>query len=137
MFKDPMIKEVILVVLAGLLSMAVGINCGVRADGTATTADETRFTLMIASDPQYPCNYKDPKGSYTKVKTQYEDMNALAADAELNLNVLGCIINGDLTQFGHKYQFKKYRKLIAKLNMPVYPGLGNHDYDYNVKAGRI
>jgi hypothetical protein len=64
MFKDPMIKKVIPVALAVLLSIAAGINCGVRADGTATTADETRFTLMIASDPQYPCNYKDPKGSF-------------------------------------------------------------------------
>jgi hypothetical protein len=116
-----MLKKIIPILLVGLLTMVTGVNCVVKADGT------TNFTMMISSDPQY-----QEKDDYDKINNQYEDMNVLAADGALNLNVLGCIINGDLTNCGHKEQLDAYRELTGKLTMKVYPGLGNHDYDFCV-----
>ena len=43
-------------------------------------------------------------------------------------------INGDLTAYGHPWQFEEYKRQIAKLSpsLGFFPGLGNHDYKNNV-----
>ncbi len=44
----------------------------------------------------------------------------------------GVILNGDLTAFGHRREKEMYDEIYRNLSLPVYPGLGNHDYENNV-----
>src|SRR5450755_25666 len=47
----------------------------------------------------------------------------------------GLIINGDLTAYFHTTDEELYRQFYhAQFALPVYPGLGNHDYSNNVKT---
>ncbi len=55
---------------------------------------------------------------------------------------LGVIMNGDLTAYWHPWQVKLYRQYYEPnyeknpthpvLSLPIFPGLGNHDYANNV-----
>ncbi len=54
---------------------------------------------------------------------------------------VGVIVNGDLTAFWHGWQLNRYREYYDPayeladpdvMQLPVYPGLGNHDYANNV-----
>jgi predicted MPP superfamily phosphohydrolase len=46
----------------------------------------------------------------------------------------GIVIVGDLTEFGHGPELEKYKKLYEKsAPCTIYPALGNHDYENNVK----
>jgi len=56
-------------------------------------------------------------------------------------SLAGVFINGDLTAFGHFWQVDLYRRLwethsdgspTNNLKLPIWPGLGNHDYANNV-----
>ena len=104
------------------------------------------FSMIASSDPQYPW-YDDvlPAGLTTEdeiknnskrqIKQQYESMNALAkqrSDSKSNFLIQGVLINGDLTAFGHDWQFDEYKNLVSILNSKYYPALGNHDYSNNV-----
>lgn len=105
-----------------------------------------KFCMLISSDPQYPWyDATLPVGLTTEKEIQdnsnrqitqrYKSMNLLKEQAKLSgseYQVQGVLINGDLTAFGHDWQFNKYREQIDILKMPFYPGLGNHDYSNNV-----
>lgn len=100
--------------------------------------------MAVSSDPQYP--WYDgllPAGLTTEdeikanserqISQQYESMNQLASERNGGAFPLqGVIINGDLTAFGHEWQFSKYTDLLKLLKPKFYPGLGNHDYSNNV-----
>ncbi len=105
-----------------------------------------KFSIIISSDPQYPWyDHVLPPGLTTdeqikqnserQISQQYQSMNALAKkrkDENSEFQVKGVLINGDLTAFGHDWQFDKYKALVGTLEIPHYPGLGNHDYSNNV-----
>ncbi|KEQ22115.1 metallophosphoesterase [Paenibacillus tyrfis] len=110
------------------------------------TATSGTFSVIISSDPQYPW-YDDtlPYGLTTEsqikenserqISQQYESMNEFAKQRRGNGSpypVQGVLINGDLTAFGKDWQLDKYKELLGKLELPYYPGLGNHDYANNV-----
>jgi cytolysin (calcineurin-like family phosphatase) len=105
-----------------------------------------KFTVFISSDPQYPW-YDEvlPTGLKTQdeikensnrqITQRYESMNLLALQAKdsgSEYQVKGVLINGDLTAFGHDWQYDKYKEQVGILNIPYFPGLGNHDYANNV-----
>ncbi len=103
-----------------------------------------KFSLVITSDPQYPW-YDSilPPGlsteaeielnSQRQIVQQYESVNDLKdARSGGEFPVQGAIINGDLTAFGHGFQLDKFKEMVALLEVPTYPGLGNHDYSNNV-----
>ncbi len=105
-----------------------------------------KFSVFISSDPQYPW-YDEvlPPGLTTEdqikensnrqITQKYDSMNLLAKqakDSNSPFQVQGVLINGDLTAFGHDWQFDKYKEQISRLQIPHYPGLGNHDYANNV-----
>ena len=104
------------------------------------------FAFTISSDPQYPWyddmlpdnlpNEKVEENSYRQIRQQYEDMNKLAEDLspnKLHFPIVGHIINGDLTAYGHPEELTTYEELLTILDAkPYYPGLGNHDYANNV-----
>lgn len=102
----------------------------------------TSFAVLISSDPQYPW-YDDvlPPGLTTKdqikdnserqIREQYESMNQLAQqrkDSGSAYQVEGVLVNGDLTEGGHGYEYDKYKELVNILVPKYYPALGNHDY---------
>jgi cytolysin (calcineurin-like family phosphatase) len=105
-----------------------------------------KFSIIISSDPQYPW-YDDrlPPGLTTdeqikqnserQISQQYQSMNALAKerkDTNSEFQIKGVLLNGDLTAFGHDWQLNKYTELLKILEVPYFPGLGNHDYSNNV-----
>lgn len=88
---------------------------------------------VISSDPQYartPDTVDDEKNAAPVIKRQYEELNRiknLYGDA-----FRGTIINGDITDFGHKWQWSFMNDALNKLNHNYWYGLGNHDYANNV-----
>lgn len=48
---------------------------------------------------------------------------------------VGMIINGDLTAYFHPEEEELYRQFYhTQFTLPLYPGLGNHDYSNNVRT---
>lgn len=98
--------------------------------------------MIVAADPQYEWHC----GSYTlcakqtsKLDSQAKLSNKWQTDSFNKLKLQygdalkGVIVNGDLTAFGHTAQLDGYKKYFKKrINMSVYPGLGNHDYANNI-----
>ncbi|MEK8015991.1 MAG: metallophosphoesterase [Candidatus Parabeggiatoa sp.] len=79
------------------------------------------FTMLIASDPQVGVC-----GDYGQSKV-VEQMKTVAT---LNENTAGVIVNGDLTNTGSwTGSFMFWKNLVSDFNLPVYEGLGNHDYE--------
>ncbi|KAI6189281.1 hypothetical protein M3Y98_00446100 [Aphelenchoides besseyi] len=50
----------------------------------------------------------------------------------MNNKPKGLILNGDLTNFGHKYQLDLFKTEWLSMPFPIFVGLGNHDYQNNV-----
>lgn len=83
----------------------------------------------MTADPQYPWLVTEAK-SRDVILEQYSLLNTLKktyGDA-----YRGTIINGDLTAFGHDWQWKFMKQALGTFNHPYWYGLGNHDYDNNV-----
>jgi hypothetical protein len=83
----------------------------------------------MTADPQYPWLETEAK-SRDVILEQYTLLNTLKktyGDA-----YRGTIINGDITAFGHDWQWKFMKQALGTLNHPYWYGLGNHDYDNNV-----
>lgn len=97
------------------------------------------YSLVFTSDPQYPWTDKSDNGTVedenTKknrseqlIKEQYDDVNSYNNSTN---NISNIIINGDITAFGHGWQWDKMNSLMPMLNRPYYIGLGNHDIENN------
>lgn len=94
------------------------------------------FNMILASDPQYP---RTPDGA-TETDAQKKESEKLNRDHVKSMNAVAkskgntkaVIINGDLTEYGHLYQLKKFKEIYNNLSIPMYLGLGNHDYANNV-----
>jgi hypothetical protein len=75
---------------------------------------------------------------YETNRKQVAAMNLLASGAsgvvpDGYLPPSQVIVNGDLTEYGRTAQWDAYEaEYPGKLAIPVYPGLGNHDYGENV-----
>lgn len=97
------------------------------------------FYMAFMSDPQYPWSCKtsnercdDQNKAWQENTNHIQSLNALMNNLGKE-QLAGVVINGDLTAFGHDWQFNAYRELYHKqLKMNVYPGLGNHDISNNV-----
>lgn len=87
----------------------------------------------ITSDPQYartPNGVDQKEQAKPPIYNQYQVLNSLKStygDA-----FKGTIINGDITDFGHKWQWAEMNKALGTLNHDYWYGLGNHDYENNV-----
>ena len=112
--------------------------------------DQLGFGMVIASDPQLPwgrnddSNVTDAEWEESGIETNryhtasMNSLNKLGGDFS---KVQALIMNGDLTAYAHPWQWVLYKRLYdtnrkdtypEALQMPVYPGLGNHDYQNNV-----
>ncbi|WP_458109695.1 RICIN domain-containing protein [Bacillus zhangzhouensis] len=98
------------------------------------------YSLVITSDPQYPWTPQMDNSNSTQsesekkqiseklISEQYQSVNTYT-DSMPNSSV---IINGDMTAFGHGWQWNKITTLIKILKKPYYYGLGNHDIENNI-----
>lgn len=82
-------------------------------------------SFLITSDPQLVCegNCGGISADVSKgnIRAQYDMFNKYYADAD------AVFINGDLTEFGHAWQWADFESLVNRLQIPYYFGLGNHD----------
>lgn len=89
-------------------------------------------TFLMTSDPQLTCTENCGgifgKESKSNISEQYQLFNNHFRDAD------AVIINGDLTEFGHKNEWSDFENLAGSLKVPYYYGLGNHDI-YNNLGG--
>ncbi|MGX4669831.1 RICIN domain-containing protein [Cerasibacillus sp. JNUCC 74] len=98
------------------------------------------YSLIITSDPQYPWTPEMDIGNSNQsesekkrkseelIRSQYQSINSYT-DSIPNSSV---IINGDMTAFGHSWQWSEISKLLKILKKPYYYGLGNHDIENNI-----
>ena len=102
------------------------------------------FSMILASDSQFPWStrdehFKDAARTIRKSQSEIEaesrltnvshaaSMSVLCREARHN--VKGLIMNGDLTENGHFTQLDVFKEIYEKIvPVPLYPGLGNHDY---------
>ncbi|WP_180260045.1 metallophosphoesterase family protein [Bacillus cereus] len=105
------------------------------ADINTKNGEPTSF--VIASDPQYPWTEKMDNGeedpnkearSQQLITEQFKSINGYTSSNPKRTPV---IINGDMTAYGHGWQWVKMDELLGILNKPYYYGLGNHDIENN------
>lgn len=82
-------------------------------------------TFLITSDPQLTCTQNcegiSSEQSRSNIYAQYKLFNDYFRNAD------AVLINGDLTEFGQKWEWADFKKLADSLKIPYYYGLGNHD----------
>lgn len=96
-----------------------------------TTADQ-RF--VIRSDTQYPRtdeSNEDTIGSIQLIREQTAVIKAYRL-ANGGLQSVPLFLNGDVTEYGHGWHWEVMQGLLTEMS-PVYYGLGNHDYDNNIR----
>jgi hypothetical protein len=72
--------------------------------------------------------------SKRQITELYQDINAyLGRVPNATFPLKGVIVNGDLTAYGHQPEFEVWKSLADTLTVKLYPALGNHDYENNVK----
>lgn len=98
------------------------------------------YSLAISSDPQYPWTPQMDDSNYTQsesekkiiseklISEQYHSINTYT----YSMSNSSILINGDMTAFGHNWQWSKINKLVNLLKRPYYYGLGNHDIENNI-----
>ncbi|MGE1128905.1 metallophosphoesterase [Bacillus wiedmannii] len=99
--------------------------------------------FVVTSDPQYPWTDKTDNGqtesesekkrrSEEFIREQYNSINEYTSQLTGITETTPVLINGDLTAFGHPWQWDKMKSLLGILNSPIFPGLGNHDIENNL-----
>lgn len=102
----------------------------------------TTQVMIVTSDPQYPWTERNDfnmpqtdeerdRRSEALITEQYRSIAAYrAARPGQDISV---IVNGDLTAYGHGWQRSVMETLYPILGDNVFLGIGNHDYDNNVR----
>jgi cytolysin (calcineurin-like family phosphatase) len=126
--------------LTGCMALGVVLSIGLQGQTSLAQANNN-FSMLIGSDTQYPwtarTDAKDPTeteadkiaGANILNQNQVNSMNALTGQLG---NVKGMILNGDVTAYGHGKELEGYKSIWKNLSVPIYIGLGNHDYANNV-----
>ncbi|WP_036115623.1 MULTISPECIES: metallophosphoesterase [Luteibacter] len=108
----------------------------------ASSATAAVHTMIVTSDPQYPWTDATDAGrpqpddvrnarSRALIEEQYRSIAAYrAARPGEDIPVF---INGDLTAYGHGWQRDVMEELYRILGDNVHLGLGNHDYQNNIR----
>lgn len=112
-------------------------NTGYSQNGHWCNGVPRPFTLAVTSDPQFP--WKN-EGDIPSSGNEIDDSRVSIPQAYQSINkyhatkaaLSGVIVNGDVTAFGHGWQWDYMHEQLATLKPPVFMGLGNHDYQNNV-----
>lgn len=125
-------------------------NIKVNADVQAEISDipiinkkDVKGTFVVTSDPQYPWTDKTDNGqtesesekkrrSEQLIREQYNSINEYTSQLTGMTEATPVLINGDLTAFGHPWQWDKMESLLGILKSPIFMGLGNHDIENNI-----
>ncbi|MED0858106.1 metallophosphoesterase, partial [Bacillus pseudomycoides] len=125
-------------------------NIKVSADSQAETPDisithkkDVKGAFVVTSDPQYPWTDKTDNGqtesesekkrrSEQLIREQYNSINEYTSQLTGMTEATPVLINGDLTAFGHPWQWDKMESLLGILKSPIFMGLGNHDIENNI-----
>lgn len=121
----------------------------------------SKFKFIMAADPQYPWTLQDDKelqkgkaGSWHGLnpvaedykddadelaKMQVKSINALInSESASESPIRGVMFNGDLVNYNHwtgaysSTHLAHFENNYEKIKVPIYCGLGNHDYEMNV-----
>lgn len=103
-----------------------------RSDGGICTSCLNPFAcksgVSPCSDPNCLESDSTKKNrSMNLIKEQYNNINSYT-DTVTNASV---IINGDMTAYGHAWQWSEIKRLLGILKRRYYYGLGNHDIENN------
>lgn len=110
-------------------------------NGSGSGSPAGSFSMIFASDSQWAWTARTDAGDKTETQAEQESvatilnenhvksMNALTSQVG---NIKGLIINGDLTAYGNPNEFAKFTSIYAAIKVPMYTGLGNHDYANNI-----
>ncbi len=136
--------------VAGVNALANGFGMSLLATRVSTEDPPANFTMIFSSDSQFPWGKNDnttlPEDEFDRLGIETNRYQALAMntlkDAHERLgNPVGVVMNGDLTAFGHPWQWRLFKRLYIKgsedampeiIKWDVFPGLGNHDYANDV-----
>ncbi|MGF6710160.1 cytolysin (calcineurin-like family phosphatase) [Luteibacter sp. W1I16] len=122
--------------LSAALALAVASAC------LAPTAAAEVRTMIVTSDPQYPWTAKTDAGipqsdaernaeSEALIEEQYRSI--VAYRAARPGQEIPVFINGDITAYGHGDERRVMARLLRTLGGNVHIGLGNHDYENNIR----
>jgi hypothetical protein len=122
--------------------LSAALTLAVASAFFTPAADAEIRTMIVTSDPQYPwtanTDARVPESdadrdarSEALIEEQYRSIAAYrAARPDQDIPVF---INGDLTAYGHGWQRNVMERLLQMLGDNVHLGLGNHDYENNVR----
>ncbi len=122
--------------LSAALTLAIASCCI-----TPAAMAEVR-TMIVTSDPQYPWTPESdthvPQGdadrdarSQALIEEQYRSIVAYRAARQGQ--DIPVFINGDITAYGHGDQREVMGRMLKILGDNVHIGLGNHDYENNIR----
>lgn len=108
----------------------------------AAHADARIQTMIVTSDPQYPwtdrTDARRPESeserdsrSEALITEQYRSIAAYRANRPGE--DIPVFVNGDLTAYGHSNERSVMARLLPLLGDNVHLGLGNHDYQNNIR----
>jgi hypothetical protein len=121
---------------------ALNLTIAIGAFALAGNATAGIQTMIVTSDPQYPwtdrTDARIPESdaerdsrSEALITEQYNSIAAYrAARPDEDIPVF---VNGDLTAYGHGHQRAVMARLLTILGDNVHLGLGNHDYENNIR----
>ncbi|APG04491.1 hypothetical protein BJI69_11685 [Luteibacter rhizovicinus DSM 16549] len=110
--------------------------------GFAANAVAGIQTMIVTSDPQYPWTDLTDRGSPESDNERDRRSEALITEQYRSIAAyraarpgedIPVFINGDLTAYGHGNQRSVMARLLPILGDNVHLGLGNHDYDNNIR----
>ncbi|MDO6632229.1 metallophosphoesterase family protein [Bacillus thuringiensis] len=131
-------KKIITILFITLVTINLGI---IKTFAYSKKIEPTQTgSLVFTSDPQYPWTEKTDAGtsetdsekerrSENFIKNQYKSINEYTSQLLTRTPVL---INGDITAYGHGWQWDKINKLLKTLEPSYYISLGNHDIENNL-----
>jgi calcineurin-like phosphoesterase family protein len=121
-------------------NIALAVAMGVFAfSGTAAARVQT---MIVTSDPQYPWTERtdsripesDEERDRRSEALITEQYNSIAAyRAARPGEDIPVFVNGDITAYGHGAEIKVMERLLPLLGDNVHLGLGNHDYENNIR----
>lgn len=128
-------KILFAILMAGTLTSGMFANASVTAneEKAINNVDKKDYKIVIMADPQPwrlgnggDPNSKKSRGPWLEVNRKVSE-GIKAQDG-----VFFYIVNGDLTEFGRADTYSDYANVYKRNQVPVYEGLGNHDYANNV-----
>ncbi len=86
-------------------------------------------TFLMTSDPQLTCGSNCGLSNAESKQNVFDQYKMFSTEFPYASAV---IINGDLTEYGHKNEWSDFESALNNLKLPYYYGLGNHDIYNNL-----